>query len=219
MRKNERSLLFVASLLCLAMGLAGCSGSTGEGSSAGKGGIFSKLTESTKPVTIPEGTAISVSLDQTLSSKGNHSGDEFEATVSAPVMIQGKTVVPKDAHAKGRVVNAVESGRLQTPAELSIELTSVEVGGTWKDLQTSPVSLRGKSHKTRDIEMIGGGSALGAVVGAIAGGGKGAAIGAAAGAGAGTATAAATGKKEVSFPAESRVSFRLRQPVTVDVKG
>jgi hypothetical protein len=47
-------------------------------------------------------------------------------------------------------------------------------------------------------------------------GGKGAAIGAVAGAGAGTAGAAATGKKEVEFAAETRLSFTTRAPVTIN---
>jgi hypothetical protein len=57
--------------------------------------------------------------------------------------------------------------------------------------------------------MTGGGGALGAIVGGIAGGGKGAAIGAAAGAGAGAGGSALTGNKEILFPAESALSFRL----------
>jgi hypothetical protein len=68
----------------------------------------------------------------------------------------------------------------------------------------------------RDAEFIGGGAGLGALVGALAGGGKGAAIGAAAGAGAGTAGAAATGKKEVEYPAETRLVFTTRSAVSIN---
>jgi len=56
---------------------------------------------------------------------------------------------------------------------------------------------------------------LGALSGGLAGGGKGAAIGAAAGAGAGTAGTAFTGNKEIVLPAESAVSFTLKQSVKV----
>ncbi|HKW87221.1 MAG TPA: hypothetical protein VJN21_00535 [Candidatus Acidoferrales bacterium] len=179
--------------------------------------MLSKI-ESPKPVTIPAGTDLHVIMDTSLNTGSAQSGDSFEATVADPVVIGGKTIIAKEAHAKGTVVEARASGRLSKPALLSVSLSSVEAGGAWVDVHTDPLTLEGKSHKKRDIVAIGGGSALGALIGGIAGGGKGAAIGAAAGAGAGTAGAAATGKKEITLPAESRATFRLSEPVTVKVK-
>jgi hypothetical protein len=88
-----------------------------------------------------------------------------------------------------------------------LALNSVEVGGKSYDLQTSKVSYRGGSHKTRNIALIGGGAGLGVAIGAVAGGGKRAAIGAAAGAGAGTATAAVTGKNDLTVPAETSITL------------
>jgi len=73
--------------------------------------------------------------------------------------------------------------------------------------------MKGKGK--RDAGFIGGGAAGGAVIGALAGGGKGAAIGAAAGAGAGTAGAAATGKKDIEFPPETRLTFTTRTDVAI----
>ncbi len=123
--------------------------------------------------------------------------------------------MPRDARVRGTVVEARSSGRLSKPAFLSVAITAVQSGGSWVDVHTHPVTLEGKSHKKRDIVAIGGGSALGALIGGIAGGGKGAAIGAGAGAGAGTAGAAFTGKKEISLPAESHLTFRLSRSATV----
>jgi hypothetical protein len=107
---------------------------------------------------------------------------------------------------------------LSKPALLSLELKSVQVNGAWVPLRTEALTMEGKSHKKRDIIAIGGGSALGALIGGIAGGGKGAAIGAAAGGGAGTAGAAATGKKDITLPAESHVSFRLSRSAGVQME-
>ena len=168
--------------------------------------------------TVPGDTTVSVVLDQALSSKDGRSGDSFDATLAEPLVVEGKTVVRKDARVRGSVINVVPSGRLQTPAELGITLTAIQLGGAWKEIATDSVQMKGSSHKTRNIEMIGGGSALGAIVGAVAGGGKGAAIGAAAGAGAGTAGAAATGKKDITLPAESRLTFHLKEPLRVTLK-
>jgi hypothetical protein len=66
--------------------------------------------------------------------------------------------------------------------------------------------------------MVGGGAGVGALIGGLAGGGKGAAIGAIAGAGAGTAGAAFTGNRDIVLPAESMLSFKLTEPLTLHSK-
>jgi hypothetical protein len=71
----------------------------------------------------------------------------------------------------------------------------------------------------RNAELIGGGTAAGALLGALAGGKKGAAIGAAVGAGAGTATAYMTGKKEIVIPAETLLTFVVASGATASVAG
>ena len=164
---------------------------------------------------IPAGTAIKVRLQQTLSSKDAKSGQEFTAVLAEPLVANGKTVAPKGATVRGTVAKAVASGRLSTPAELWLRLTSLEVGGKSYNLVTSSAGGKGQSHKKRNTEAIGGTAAAGAIIGAIAGGGKGAAIGAGAGAAAGTAGAAATGKKDIEYPVETPLTFRLRQAVTI----
>jgi len=115
------------------------------------------------------------------------------------------------------VVESRESGRLQTPALLTLALDEVEVGGSWYDVETAVTGRRGPSHKKRNWLFIGGGAVGGALLGGIIGGGKGAAIGAGVGAGGGTAAAAATGKKEIRLPAETPLTFRLTDAVTVEV--
>lgn len=225
MRTQKVGLVWLASLILAAVIGAGCSRAPeGEQSSAGdqgkkSGGFLSKLVETTTPVAVPEGTAIEVTLDQSLASNQSRSGDEFAATVSQAVVVNGKTVIPKGASVHGRVVEARESGRLKGVALLRLTLEAVEVGGTSHDIQTTSISRSGGDHKKRNIAFIGGGTAAGATIGAIAGGGKGAVIGGAVGAGAGTATAAATGKKDITLPTESSLSFKLTQPVTIPVKS
>ena len=165
---------------------------------------------------IPAGTAITVTIDQSISSKNAQAGQAVVATVAQDVTEDGKVVIPKGAHAKLVVSSAQASGRLSTPAKLWLHLKSVEVHGKTYTIATSSSgkTLGGKGK--RDAGFIGGGAGAGALIGGLAGGGKGALIGAAAGAGAGTAGAAATGKKEVEFPAETRLRFTTRAPVTVN---
>ena len=226
MRNANRSIVRTMGILALALLMAGCSSAPDSGSNSAANApdakkeksALAKVFETSKPVVVPDGTVIAVTLDQAISSEDNHTGDDFDASVSADVVVAGKTVIPKGARAKGRIVEAVSSGRLNKPARLELTLTSVEAGGSSYDIDTSGSKMAGKSHTKRNLIFIGGGTAGGALLGGIIGGGKGALIGGALGAGGGTAAAAATGKKQIRLPAETKMSFTLAQPVTIKVK-
>ncbi len=165
--------------------------------------------------TVPAGTSLSVRLVDALSSAKNKVGEPFAATVDVPVVMDGKTVIPRGARVNGEVVSAAASGRLTTPAKLYLKLVSIEIGGKTYPLGTNFAGRTEKSHAKRNVTAIGGGAAAGAIIGAIAGGGKGAAIGSVAGAGAGTAGAAATGKKDVEYPSEKLLKFTLKNALTI----
>lgn len=171
------------------------------------------------PVTVPEETAIHVTLEQGLASNQSRPGDHFEATVSAPIIVDEHTVIPEGARAEGLVVDAHPSGRLMGRARLQLALESIEVNGKTYQLRTATSQRIGGNHKKRNWGWIGGGAGGGALIGAIAAGGKGALIGGPIGAGAGTAVAFMTGKKDIHLGAETPLTFRLVRPVTIDVKG
>jgi hypothetical protein len=166
--------------------------------------------------TIPAGTKIPVVTDQSVSSKTAQVGQALSGTVAKDVTVGGKVVIPKGSAAKLTVSGAQASGRLSTPAKLYLRLRTVTVGGKTYTFATNSVGRTEKGKGKRDAEFIGGGAAGGAIIGALAGGGKGAAIGAAAGAGAGTAGAAATGKKDIEYPTETRLSFTTRTAVAIN---
>ena len=180
-------------------------------------GLFLGLATLTQAATsVPAGTAITVTLDQSISSKNAKAGQSVAASVAHDVTENGKVVIPKGAHAKLVVSSVQVSGRLSTPAKLWLRLKSVEVHGKTYTIATSSSGRTMGGKGKRDAGFIGGGAGAGALIGGLAGGGKGALIGAGAGAGAGTAGAAATGKKEVEFPAETRLSFTTRAAVTIN---
>ena len=168
-----------------------------------------------KEVTVPAGTVITVRLANAVGSKRSNSGDQFTASVTTPVEVDGKVIVPSGAEASGKVLQAVPQGRFKGAAVLRLALESITIKGDPYDVHTSSVSryLKGKGKRT--AAMIGGGAGGGALLGGLLGGGKGALIGAAAGAGAGTAGAAYTGNKEILLPTESALSFKLSEPLTV----
>jgi hypothetical protein len=186
---------------------------------AEKPGLLTRVFDSTKPITVPEGTDLTVILEQSISTASNRSGDIFRATLASPIVIDGLTVIPKDARVTGHIVDVRGSGRLKGVARLDLRLDSVEVNGTTYDIATDDEGRSGKNHNKRNGVLIGGGAGLGAIIGGIAGGGAGAVIGGAVGAGAGTAGAAVTGKKDIRVPAETALTFRLVRPVTVPVKS
>jgi hypothetical protein len=98
---------------------------------------------------------------------------------------------------------------------LTLRLTSINLRGTEREIQTSAVSQTEKGKGKRTAVLAGGGAAVGALIGGLAGGGKGAGIGALAGGGAGTGGAAFTGNKNIVLPAESALAFKLEQPLEV----
>lgn len=223
---NRSLTIFGGGLLSVVL-VAGCSHNASSNAAAAsnpdqngsKKGLLGSLFETKKEITIPEGSPFEVTLDETLASNRSHAGDLFAASLSEPIVQDGKTIIPAGAHVAGRVVDAKDAGRLHVPARLSVALSSVEVDGKAYDIDTGTIRETGQNHNKRNLGFIGGGAAGGAIIGALAGGGKGALIGSAIGAGAGTAGAAATGKKDVSLPAETRLRFYLLRSVTVTVKG
>jgi len=156
-----------------------------------------------------------VSLRQTLGSKISQPGQSFSATVVDPVVVNGVTVIPAGAPASGTVVAAHALGRFKGAAELAIRLDTVRANGNTYSIATSTVERSEKGKGKRTAGFIGGGAGLGALIGGLAGGGKGALIGGLAGAGAGTAGTAFTGNRQIVIPAETLLTFRLEQPVTL----
>jgi hypothetical protein len=166
-------------------------------------------------ITVPAGTPITVRLQNAVSSASSNAGDGFDAVLDAPLVVAGKTLAPAGANVKGRVVAAKSSGHLKDPGMIQLALASITIDGKEVPVASSSVIARGSSHEKRNWAMIGGGTGAGALIGGLAGGGKGALIGSAVGAGAGTTTAYATGKKDVGFGAERRLTFRLRDAVVL----
>jgi len=170
------------------------------------------------PIVVPAGTTLTVSLGQSVGSKISQPGQSFSATLSDAVQVGGVTAIPAGANATGTVVDAKPLGRFKGGASLVLKLTSINVNGEDRQIQTSAVSQSIKGKGKRTAVLAGGGAGLGALIGGLAGGGKGAAIGAVAGVGAGGAGAAFTGNKDIVLPAESALTFKLNDPLEVKVK-
>ena len=210
----NRCLALYSFLLLLLFASVACS-TRPAGEKTEASSTSSTSTSGGKQVALPAGTVVTVRLVSAVGSKISAEGEHFSATVATPVRLDGKVVVHAGAQALGRVVQAVPQGRFKGAAVLRLVLESVSVNGDSYDVQTSSVSRYQKGKGKRTATFIGGGAGGGALIGGLAGGGKGALIGAALGAGAGTAGAAYTGEKEIVLPAESALSFKLSEPLTI----
>ena len=156
---------------------------------------------------IPNGTRIVVSTNETLKASTSEVGDSFSGTLAQPVRNSaGHVLYARGTRVAGSVVASKGRGRFKGSGALGIELSSV--GGD--RVQTSEYEKEEKGRGKRTGALIGGGGGLGALIGGLAGGGKGALIGGLAGAGAGTAGAAYTGSHDVVIPAESVITFTSR---------
>ncbi len=163
------------------------------------------VTTAISAAEIPNGTKVSVRSTSQMSSATAKVGDTWDGTLARDLEVNGQKLFPAGTAVRGKVTNAKSSGRLKDAGLLTLRLVSI--GGT--PVTSGPRVYRGESHTKSNVTKIGGGTAAGAVIGALAGGGKGAAIGAGVGAAAGTGAAAYTGKKEAVIPAETVMSFTV----------
>lgn len=166
-------------------------------------------------VTVPSNTIVSVRTIDPIDSATNHAGEVFKGSLDAPIVVDDKVIVPAGADAYLKLISASSAGHISGRSELALELTSVVFQGKTYTVETSDVKQSGASRGKRSAATIGGGAALGALIGAVAGGGKGAAIGAAVGGGAGTGVQVLTKGQQVKIPSETRLDFTLQQPFDI----
>lgn len=172
-------------------------------------------TQQRAGIQIPAGTEIVIRMIDDVDSQVHRVGQTFKASLDEPIIVDGRTLVARHADVLAKLVEEKESGRLTGRAELTLALVSFTIDGKTFDVVTQEVTTASESRTGQTAKVVGGATALGAIVGAIAGGGRGAAIGAASGAGAGTAVQVITKGERVRIPSESRLVFTLQQPVSL----
>jgi len=145
-------------------------------------------------VTLRAGTLLPVRLGESLSSEHNRAGDTFTATLDAPLVVDEFVIAERGA----------------------LELTKLNTSdGQHVVIQTDPFRKQAATSTEQDVGIVAAAAGVGAVIGDMAGGGKGAGIGAAAGGAAGAGGVMITRPKAVALPSETKISFRLRQTITI----
>ncbi len=166
-------------------------------------------------IQIPSGTQITVRMIDSVDSQTAHTGDTFRASIDEPVSVNDQVAIPRGAEVTAKLVEDQQSGKIAGKTVLKLVLTSVRVGDRNVDISTQDVIRESDSRGSRSAKVIGGATALGAILGGIAGGGRGAAIGAGSGAGVGTGAEEISKNQRVKVPSETRLIFTLSYSVQI----
>src|SRR4051812_37089301 len=159
--------------------------------------------------TLPEGTEIKVRTDSAIPAKPTV-GTAYSATVSNDVVdSNGNVAIPRNSRAQ-LVTTASPDGK-----DTVLDLRSVTIEGRRYSVLSgggngSSSSGAGLGANKRTAKYVGGGAAIGAVLGALMGGGKGAAIGGLLGGAGGAGAQVLTGKKK-GLPAETELTYKTAQ--------
>lgn len=154
--------------------------------------------------TLPKDTEIKVRTDSAIPAKPA-ANTKYAASVSNDVTdSSGNVVIPRGS----RVQLIAEPNGKDTTLDLrSVTVNSKRYLLTTEDKSSTPGGL---GANKRTAKYVGGGAAVGAVLGALLGGGKGAAIGALVGGAGGAGAQVYTGRKK-EIPAETELSYKLAQ--------
>lgn len=177
--------------------------------------VSSRPSAAPAPIVLPEGTNFVVRMIDAVDSDKVTVGQNYNAALDEPVVVDSQTVIPRGSDVVVKLVNAKESGKFAGRSELTLALWTVKVNGKAVDVNTQTITRESDSRGQRTGAMAAGGAIVGAVIGGIAGGGKGAAIGAGAGGAAGAGAEAATKGPRVKIPAETRLTFVLDNAVSI----
>jgi hypothetical protein len=183
---------------------------------------------------IPQGTRISLQLNDGLSTKLNNEGDAFSAVTREPISVGDRLVVPKGSMVSGSISRIVRPGRFKGKAVMNLLFHSIRIPGhgqlpivaslTGIDDEAggtvySEGRVEGQGSEGKDAAKVVRPGLIGGGIGGIAGGGKGAAIGAGVGAAVGLATVFATRGKDLEFRRGASMEITLDRQLVVPPEG
>lgn len=174
-----------------------------------------------RAITIPSGTQLSIALDTPVGSDTSRVEEAITAHLTRPVRIAGETVLEAGTRLSGVVTDATRSARVKGRAHVAMQFNAITPHGGDEHyaIRTASLGRTAEATKKKDALEIGAPAAGGALIGALVGGKKGALVGTAIGGGAGTAAVLSTRGKEVHLGRGAALTVRLTAPVTVAVKG
>src|SRR5262245_26436534 len=129
-------------------------------------------------VTVPAGALIHVRLNERISSETARAGDRWRGSVTSPVYVDDREVIPEGSEVEGVVV-AAEEARRGSRARLQLAVRAVRVGDRRTSIDARSEPVIAGSPRARNLGAIAGGAAAGALIGKATSdeAGKGAIIG------------------------------------------
>ena len=174
--------------------------------------------------TLPAGTEIHVSLNDSISSRRDSAGKAVTAEVMQAVKdAGGAVVVPAGARVRLTVTRLAPAGsRSAADGEIALRVDGIAVGDSTLPVKARvsqiPHELKGRGVTGSEAAKVGAGTAVGAVAGRVIGGdAKGAVIGGVVGAAGGAAVATQTAKRDVVVAPRTAISFVLDAPLVAAV--
>jgi hypothetical protein len=171
-----------------------------------------------RDVSVPVGSALSLTLITPVSSETAAIETPVTARVRQAVVVDGVTVIPAGATLHGDVTEVERAGRVKGRSHLAIRFTEVTVDGQRDQLRTNALSFEGEATKGEDATKVGAGAGIGALIGGIVGGKSGAAKGAAIGGAAGAGAVVATRGREVELAEGTELNATLASPYSIRVQ-
>ena len=165
-------------------------------------------------MSLPTGSPVYVRLISSISSNRLVPGAPFEASLDAPLEVNGLVIAERGARVEGRISESDAAGKISGQSRLALQLTRIMTAdGKTLDIQTNTIASTGGTSYGTDVAKVAGLAGAGAALGAI-NSGRGAAIGSAAGAAAGVGWVLNSRGKATTIASETRLEFHLIAPVT-----
>ncbi len=162
--------------------------------------------------TIPAGTRLVASLGGSVSTRSAEAGTPITLQTVEAISLGDGAEIPAGLTVRGEVTHSKGGGRIEGAPELTLRFQSLEVEGERHAIAAEPFRVKGKSDAKESAALIGGGTVVGGVVGAIAGN---TVAGAVVGGVLGTGAALAQDGDDITLPSGQRLRIRLTEPVTV----
>ena len=181
---------------------------------------FSVLTNAQSIYELQAGTKISVRMDNEINSQVSSVNDTFTTVVTEPVIVRDVVVLPAGTIIEGRVtkVNRADTGGKKGEMEVKFEKLRF-ADGEKRDIEGVLVNvLEARSSSKIGILSVIGGTAFGALIGAVSKADNGALIGAGVGAGIGTSVALLQKGKDVRIKSDEKFEIKLTKNVTLPVE-